>query len=262
MERFKSIALDLAKASGQMLMDGLGRVKDIGHKGEIDLVTEADRRSEELIVGRLRETFPDHSIIAEEGGGDGGSEYLWLVDPLDGTTNYAHGFPWFSISIALLKGGEPILGVIYNPVLDELFWAEKGGEAWLNGERIFVSRISELSYSFLATGFPYDIRESEVNNLDHFSHFTLKALAIRRAGSAALDLAYLACGRFDGFWELKLHAWDVAAGFLLVREAGGRVTDFKGDFFDPFGMEILASNGRIHSQMLDVLNREVSHGGD
>lgn len=262
MGRFKSIALDLAKASGQMLMDGLGRVKDISHKGEIDLVTEADRRSEELIVGRLRETFPDHSIIAEEGGGDGGSEYLWLVDPLDGTTNYAHGFPWFSISIALLKGGEPILGVIYNPVLDELFWAEKGGGAWLNGERIVVSRISDLSYSFLATGFPYDIRESEVNNLDHFSHFALKALAIRRAGSAALDLAYLACGRFDGFWELKLHAWDMAAGFLLVREAGGRVTDFKGGFFDPFGMEILASNGRIHSQMLDVLNREVSHGGD
>lgn len=262
MERFKSIALDLAKASGQMLMDGLGRVKDIGHKGEIDLVTEADRRSEELIVGRLRGTFPDHSIIAEEGGGDGGSEYLWLVDPLDGTTNYAHGFPWFSISIALLRGGEPILGVIYNPVLDELFWAEKGGGAWLNGERIVVSRISELSYSFLATGFPYDIRESEVNNLDHFSHFALKALAIRRAGSAALDLAYLACGRFDGFWELKLHSWDVAAGFLLVREAGGRVTDFKGDFFDPFGKEILASNGRIHSQMLDVLNREVFHGGD
>lgn len=255
MEKFKEIAIDLAKASGEMLMGGLGKVKDIGHKGEIDLVTEADRRSEKLIVGRLREAFPDHSIIAEESGGEGGAEYLWLVDPLDGTTNYAHGFPWFSVSIALLKEGEPILGVIYHPVLNELFWAEKGKGSWLNGIKIFVSRTPELSSSFLATGFPYDIRESKANNLGHFSHFALKALAIRRAGSAALDLAYLACGRFDGFWELKLHPWDMAAGFLLVIEAGGMVTDFKGDKFNPFGKEILASNGRIHGQMLDVLNR-------
>ncbi len=255
MEKFKEIAIDLAKASGQMLMGSLGKVADIGHKGEIDLVTEADRRSEDLIVGRLREAFPHHAIIAEESGGERDAEYLWLIDPLDGTTNYAHGFPWFSVSIALLKEGEPILGVIYHPVLDELFWAERGEGAWLNGEKIKVSPTAQLSQSLLATGFPYDIRESKINNLDHFSHFSLRTLAIRRAGSAALDLAYLAGGRFDGFWELKLHPWDMAAGFLLVIEAGGKVTDFKGDKFDPFGREILASNGRIHSQMLDVLNR-------
>ncbi len=255
MEKFKEIAIDLAQASGQMLMGSLGKVKDIGHKGEIDLVTEADRRSEELIVGRLREAFPHHAIIAEESGGERDAEYLWLIDPLDGTTNYAHGLPWFTVSIGLLKGEEPILGVIYNPPLDELFWVERGEGAWLNGEKIEVSSTPQLSQSLLATGFPYDIRESKVNNLDHFSHFSLRALAIRRAGSAALDLAYLACGRFDGFWELKLHPWDMAAGALLVTEAGGIITDFKGSRFDPFGKEILASNGRIHNQMWAVLNR-------
>jgi len=254
-EKFKEIAIDLAQASGQMLMGSLGKVKDIGHKGEIDLVTEADRRSEELIVGRLREAFPHHAIIAEESGGERDAEYLWLIDPLDGTTNYAHGLPWFTVSIGLLKGEEPILGVIYNPPLDELFWVERGEGAWLNGEKIEVSSTPQLSQSLLATGFPYDIRESKVNNLDHFSHFSLRALAIRRAGSAALDLAYLACGRFDGFWELKLHPWDMAAGALLVTEAGGIITDFKGSRFDPFGKEILASNGRIHNQMWAVLNR-------
>ena len=256
MERFKEIAIDLAQASGQMLMGSLGRVKEVSHKGEIDLVTELDRRSEELIVGRLRRAFPHHAIIAEESGGEGGAEYLWLVDPLDGTTNYAHGLPWFTVSIGLLRGGKPILGVVYNPPLDELFWAERGKGAWLNGGKIEVSRTTQLSQSLLATGFPYDIRVSEVNNLDHFSHFSLQALAIRRAGSAALDLAYLACGRFDGFWELKLHPWDMAAGSLLIEEAGGDVTDFKGEGFDPFGKEILASNGRIHKQMLAVLNGE------
>ena len=257
MEKFKRVAIDLAKASGQMLIEHLGRVTDVEHKGEIDLVTEADRRSEEFIVGRLREVFPGHSIIAEERGGIGEpTEYLWLVDPLDGTTNYAHGFPWFSVSIALLKGGELIVGAVYHPVLNELFWAAKGEGAWLNGKRVCVSKTAQLSQSFLATGFPYDIRESEVNNLNHFSNFALKALAIRRAGSAALDLAYLACGRFDGFWELKLQPWDMAAGFLLVKEAGGKVTDFRGGKFDPFGREILASNGLIHGEMLKVLNGE------
>ncbi len=257
MEKFKRVAIDLAKASGQMLIEDLGRVMDVEHKGEIDLVTEADKRSEEFIVGRLQEVFPGHSIIAEERGGIGDpTEYLWLVDPLDGTTNYAHGFPWFSVSIALLKGGKLIVGTVYHPVLNELFWAAKGEGAWLNGKRIYVSKTAQLSQSFLATGFPYDIRESEVNNLNHFSNFALKALAIRRAGSAALDLAYLACGRFDGFWELKLQPWDMAAGFLLVKEAGGKVTDFRGGKFDPFGREILASNGLIHGEMLKVLNGE------
>ncbi len=255
MYNFKKIALKAALEAGDILRRNFGKSHKIGHKGEIDLVTEIDIRSEQRIIKILKKEFPDHDILTEEEKGwDSGSEYKWIIDPLDGTTNYAHGFPCFSVSIALEKMGKVILGVIYDPLKEELFIAEKGRGAYLNRKRISVSKTKRLSDALLATGFAYDVRVSPENNLDHFSNFTLSAQGVRRAGSAALDLCYVASGRFDGFWEMKLKPWDVAAGSLIVKEAGGKVTDFKGGVFNIFSMEILASNGKIHGEMVKVLN--------
>lgn len=251
---FKKIAIESALKGGEILLGYLGKVKKIGYKGVINLVTEADRLSEDAIVKIIRKNFPEHNILTEESKGyERKSEYKWIIDPLDGTTNYAHGFPVYCVSIALEKEEEIILGVVYNPVLKELFVAEKNKGVFLNGKRIYVSKTKELSKSLLATGFPYDIRESKINNLDHFKNFTLRSQAIRRAGSAALDLCYLAKGIFDGFWELKLSPWDTAAGILMVKEAGGEVTDFCGKNFSIYRKNILATNGKIHSQMINVL---------
>lgn len=254
-EKIRSVALDAAKRAGDLLMEGLGRTNLVEFKGEIDLVTEMDRKAEEVIVETISSAFPDHSILAEEREEvERPSTYRWIVDPLDGTTNYAHGYPVFCVSIALECNGEVLLGVVYNPVLKETFLAEKGHGATLNGIPIHVSNTERLERSLLATGFPYDIRRTEDNNLNHFCNFALRAQAIRRAGSAALDLCYVACGRFDGYWELRLKPWDVAAGSLMVREAGGRVTTFDGGPFDIYSDNILASNGRIHEEMVRVLS--------
>ena len=252
--QFRKVATQAALKGGEIVQRCRGRVKRVVYKGVVNLVTEADRLSEDAIIEIIRKNFPEHNILTEESKGyEKESDYKWIIDPLDGTTNYAHGFPVYCISIALEKEGEIILGVVYNPVLDELFVAEKDRGVFLNGKKIHVSTQRDLSKSLLATGFPYDIRESQVNNLDHFKNFALKAQAIRRAGAAALDLCYLAKGIFDGFWELKLSPWDTAAGSLMVKEAGGKVTDFSGKRFSIYQKNILATNGKIHTQMITVL---------
>jgi myo-inositol-1(or 4)-monophosphatase len=247
-------AVKAAELAGEIIASRASRERKVTYKGKVNLVTEVDRLAERAIIGSIKKRFPGHSFLAEETGmSQQESEFLWIIDPLDGTTNYAHGFPVYCVSIGLHYLDSVILGVVYNPNLGELFTAIKGDGARLNGKRIAVSRTRSLARSLLATGFPYDIRESENNNLDHFSAFAVRAQAIRRAGSAALDLCYLACGRFDGFWELKLSPWDVAAGSLMVAEAGGITSDFNGRKFNVFMKEMLASNGKIHRQMMETL---------
>jgi myo-inositol-1(or 4)-monophosphatase len=244
----------VAREAGALLGERFHQDHTVAYKGEIDLVTEADRLSETLIVRRIGEAFPDHDILAEESPETvKGSNFRWIVDPLDGTTNYAHGFPFFSVSIALEVAGTVCLGAVYNPLLDELFLARKGAGTRLNGEPIGVSRTDSLSRSLLATGFPYDIRENRDNNINYFISMAMKAQAVRRAGSAALDLAYVAAGRCDGFWELRLSPWDTAAGWLLVTEAGGVVTDLAGAAYGLRSPHILASNGLIHRDMSALL---------
>ncbi len=253
----KELAIDTATKVGCMLKKRLGDPGTIEFKGAVDIVTEMDRRSEKLIVEAITGAYPDHSILTEEGtniaGAGADAANKWIIDPIDGTTNYAHGFPVFSVSIALEVSGVVELGVVHNPMLAETFTAERGAGAYLNGERIEVSKIDELSHGLLATGFPYDIRTTTENNIDHFKNFSLNAQAIRRAGSAALDLSYVAAGRFDGFWELKLRPWDVAAASLIIEEAGGRITDFAGGEFSIYSSECLASNGHLHEPMIEIL---------
>jgi myo-inositol-1(or 4)-monophosphatase len=255
-DKLKDLAILSAREAGLLLKGRLHLTHKVSFKGDKNLVTEADRLSEELIVKRIRESFPDHDILAEESPATSrGSLYRWIIDPLDGTTNYAHGYPVFSVSIALEISGKLALGVVYNPMLDELFFAEKGQGAFLNEERLSVSRVERLEGSLLATGFPYNIRTSEDNNINYFNKMIMVSQAVRRAGSAALDLAYLAAGRFDGFWELQLKPWDVAAGILLIEEAGGQVTDFSSRPYRLDGDKVAASNGRIHQEFLHQLNR-------
>jgi len=255
MDPLLNFAVETATAAGRLLKSKFGGPLAVDYKGEIDIVTEADRMSETLVLESIRQRYPDHGILSEESPASGmGASYRWLVDPLDGTTNYAHGFPVFCVSIALEKEGEVILGVVHNPMLQETFTALKGGGAFLNGRRVKVSAVRTLSGSLLATGFPYDIRNDKNNNLDLFSRMALSAQAIRRAGAAALDLCYVAAGRFDGFWELKLKPWDTAAGWLLVTEAGGRVTDLTGAPYAFSSPNVLASNGLLHDDMIQVLH--------
>ncbi|MEW6733016.1 MAG: inositol monophosphatase family protein [Acidobacteriota bacterium] len=251
-----NFAVSLAYEAGKILRDNFGREITINAKGEgyINLVTEIDLLSENFIKEQIASHFPKHQILAEEGGMTAtASDYCWIVDPLDGTTNYAHGYPVFAVSIALARAGEPILGVVYDPMRDEIYVAESGAGATLNNRRIRVSETTQLAESLLVTGFPYDIKTSPENNLNHFARFSLAARAIRRDGSAALDLCYTAAGRFDGFWEMKLGPWDAAAGALIVTEAGGYVTKFDGSPFDLYKGELLATNGLIHEEMLQVL---------
>ena len=252
---FKKTAIDAAKSAGLLLKRNIGRRHTIEFKGVIDVVTEMDIKAEDMIMKTIKARFPEHGILTEESFEQkSGSEYRWIIDPLDGTTNYSHGFPIFCVSIALEREGEIILGVVFNPMLNELFTAEKGKGAYLNSKRIRVSGISELTKSLLATGFPYDVRTSPDNNISHFANLAVRAQAIRRAGSAALDMCYVACGRFDGFWELKLKPWDTAAAMLIIKEAGGIVTDFNGSAFSLYSGETLASNGLVHDEMIEVLN--------
>ncbi len=254
-------AIIAARIAGKYQQSLFASSLEIDLKGDKNLVTEVDRESERLIVKHLLTLFPDHTIVAEEGDyPQCNSAFRWIIDPVDGTTNYAHGFPWFCSSIGLEQEGELVAGVIYNPIYDELFSASKGGGAFLNGKRLSVSSRSPLKNSLLGTGFPYDCATDPANNFTDFINFQKAARGIRRAGAAALDLAYVAAGRLDGFWELKLKAWDVAAGVLLVREAGGLVTTFDGSSYDIFNDKIVASNGLIHDEMVAMLDRVASGG--
>jgi myo-inositol-1(or 4)-monophosphatase len=253
MKDFKECAIEVAREAGIFLKNKLNSVHTIDYKGEINLVTEVDKISEEMITSKITTLFPDHDILSEESTHiERGSDFRWIIDPLDGTTNYAHGYPVFCVSIALERLDTIIVGIVYDPMLNEMFVAEKGKGTFLNDREIHVSNTRGIIKSLLATGFPYDIREDRHNNLNYFNEMILKAQAIRRAGSAALDLAYVAAGRFDGFWELKLNPWDIAAGWLLVEEAGGIVTDMGGNNYFLKSPSIVASNGRIHREMMTV----------
>lgn len=257
-------AEQIAQAAGHLLRKAFHRPREISYKGEVNLVTQADRDSEAVIVSALREHFPDYAILSEEGDNYGLSNrgLTWVIDPLDGTTNFAHGYPLFAISIALLGQEGLLIGVVYDPLRDELFSAARGQGATLNGVPMQVSQIGALQQSLLATGFPYDRHTAEDNNTVSFARFIRLAQGVRRDGAAAMNLAYVACGRLDGFWELRLHPWDVMAGILLVREAGGIVTAYDGGPDDALalqGEQIVASNGHIHGEMIAVL-RELYRG--
>jgi myo-inositol-1(or 4)-monophosphatase len=254
MSEYLDAAIELALGAGRLLKQLEKERRTITFKGEIDLVTDADMKSEALVIEGIKGRFPGHDILAEEEGDFGiKSDYLWIIDPLDGTTNYAHGFPIYSVSIALEYKGEVIVGVVYDPNLDELFTAEKGKGAFLNGSIVKVSEIGELDKSLLATGFPYYFRERPDLILQFFRGFSMRVQGIRRAGAATIDLTSLACGRFDGYWEFGLKPWDMAAGSLIAKEAGARITRFNGEDFDIRIPEIMASNGLIHEHMLEVI---------
>jgi myo-inositol-1(or 4)-monophosphatase len=253
-EAFARVGEEVAREAGRFLVGHLHRGHTVARKGEINLVTEMDVSAEKLIVSRLTSAFPEHTVVAEEMHAQTASGAItWIIDPLDGTTNYAHGFPVFSVSIGLEVEGIIEWGIVYNPNLEEVFTARRKGGAFLNGAPIHVSKTKSLDASLLVTGFPYDIRTSSRNNLDYFRAFSLHAQGVRRVGSAALDFCYVAAGRFDGFWELSLNAWDCAAGYLMVREAGGNVTNWRGEFGSIYERECLASNSLIHEEMLTVL---------
>jgi myo-inositol-1(or 4)-monophosphatase len=249
---FLEVAVEVAQEAGKILREEMERPPTISHKSEFDLVTQADRRSEALIVGKLQKYFPDHSVAAEEGTGkDTSSEYRWHVDPLDGTTNFAHAYPCFCVSIALARKNELLLGVVFNPIYNELFTAARGEGAFFNGKRIHCSKVSALKNSLLCTGFPNHNRQANPN-IHFYWDFTLRSHGVRRDGSAALDLASVAMGRFDSFWEFGLNPWDTAAGVILVEEAGGKITDMQGQPYTLGGVSILASNGLIHDEMVRV----------
>lgn len=261
MSNFLDVACEAAKSTGNLIIKNSGKIKDISFKGEINLVTDVDKKAEEHILRILHKRFPKHNFLAEERGGVmNGSLYRWIIDPIDGTTNFVHGFPFYSVSIALEYNSDIILGVVYDPVRREVFVAEKGKGAFLNNKSIYVSNATSLKESMVATGFAYDFKKAQDSNLpagkagiENFVKFLMNSQAVRRAGSAAIDLCYVACGRFDGFWECDLHPWDTAAGYLIVEEAKGRVTKFNGDRYSCFDKEILASNGKIHNEMMGLL---------
>jgi myo-inositol-1(or 4)-monophosphatase len=254
MKDFLKIAEQACRRAGDIQREGMKKSLAIDFKGAINLVTDIDRACEHAIVELIQGTFPDHDLLAEEGTGQRkDSPYKWIVDPLDGTTNYTHGYRLFCTSIALEYKGEIIVGAVYEPNLDEMYLAEKNEGATLNGKKLQVSGIPTLDKAMLSTGFAYNIRETANNNLNHFQNFLMKSQAVRRDGVAAIDLCFVAAGRYDGFWELNLFPWDVAAGFLILEEAGGRVSNFSGQPFDIYQKEILASNGKIHREMVQVL---------
>lgn len=248
-------AINLAKEGGKVLLQYWGKVKGTDKQIAGDLITEADKETEQHIVSILQKEYPSHAILAEESGStkDLDSDFLWIIDPLDGTTNYAHQYPVFSISIALLFQGQLIVGVVYNPIQDELFHAIKEEGAFLNGSPLYVSKVEKISQSLLASGFPYDRLHNPDNNYAEFCRLTDLSQGVRRAGSAAIDLAYVAAGRFDGYWEKGIKSWDIAAGILLVLEAGGKVSAYDGSPYDIYAGRIMASNGIIHQEFSHVL---------
>jgi myo-inositol-1(or 4)-monophosphatase len=249
--------IEISKRAGSIIKEGFGTTFKIEYKtNESNLVTEIDKASEELIINFIKKKYPSHSILAEEGGDlRKNSEYLWVVDPLDGTTNFAHGLPIFSVSIGVQKNGETIAGVVYDVMRDLVFSAEKGSGAFTNSEQIEVSIVNKLEHSLLVTGFPYDIAENPEGAFERFTILTKKSRGMRRLGSAAIDFCYLASGVFDGFWEVHLHPWDICAGKLIAEEAGGMVTDFKGKSIDIFSKKILSTNNKIHEQMIEVMEK-------
>jgi len=273
MREFLDVAIEAAREAGAILLSEFDRPPTITYKGEVDLVTQADRRSEDCVVTRLRANFPKHAIVGEESGGHAPQaeskgeqppRFCWYVDPLDGTTNFAHGYPCWAVSIALVENDEPIVGVVFNPIAREMFTAVRGEGAWLDQKPIHVSKIDRLAISLLGTGFPTHKRVQNPN-IHYYWRFTLSSHGVRRDGSAALDMCSVACGRFDGFWEFGLKPWDTAAGTLIVREAGGRVTNFAGRPYQPGERECLASNGLIHEEMralaLDIAERSPAQSG-
>ena len=254
------LATELARRAGGLLLEGQGTNLRVSKKGATDLVTDYDLKSEQMLVVEILSAYPQDAVLAEEGTSSESAPtdagHLWLIDPVDGTTNFAHGIPFYSVSIGLMAGDRLLAGVVYDPSRDELFHASEGRGAWLGDRPLQVSETRVLEDSLLATGFPYDIRTNPNNNLDHFGELAVRSRAVRRLGSAALELAYVAAGRFEGYWELRLNPWDWAAGALMVREAGGVVTTFSGDDKVLEGDEtLLATNHHIHDVMLDVLGQ-------
>ncbi len=254
-EKMKDILLKAAHAAGDLIKTRFNGPFTVEHKEGINnLVTEIDRLSEKTIISIILEAFPDHSIIAEEGGSiDNGSDYQWIIDPIDGTVNFAHGIPLCCVSIGLMKEAQMLMGVVYNPMMNELFFAEQDKGAYLNEQPIHVSAKSDFRRACLVTGFPYEWPEDKEHPVKTFERFVKQGLPVRRLGSAAIDLCWVACGRFDGFWEYSLNAWDVAAGYLIVTEAGGKVTNFAGDPYDVFSKQTLATNGLIHEDMRQII---------
>ncbi len=257
MTKLKDTAMKAARAAGKLILERLGDVGKIEYKGVFNLVTDVDKAAEEIIIGILRKEFPDDAILAEESGAsDGtGSGRRWLIDPIDGTTNFAHSYPFFCVSIAFEENGQLILGVVFNPVANEMFWAQKGAGAWLNDKPIKVSKVSRVEESLLSTGFHSSSRASEHSNRESFIKMTDSTHGVRRDGSAALDMCFVACGRTEGFWERQIALWDIGAGAIIVKEAGGRVTDLNGSDFDlkNVRVNILASNNLVHKQILGIL---------
>ena len=247
--------VSVAKEAGEIIRKGFGTNFSIEYKtNESNLVTEIDKASEKLITEFIKRKYPSHGILAEEGGETkNSSEYIWVVDPIDGTTNFAHGLPIFSVSIGVQKNGKTIAGVVYDVMNDIVYSSGLGSGAFANGIKLNVNKNDKLSHAVLVTGFPYNIADNPENALEKFSAFTKTARGIRRLGSAAIDLCYVARGVFDGFWEVSLHPWDMCAGKLIVEEAGGLVTDFAGNETDIFTEKILASNGLVHNQMIKIL---------
>jgi myo-inositol-1(or 4)-monophosphatase len=254
--QYLETAIDLARAAGDILNHYASREKHVEFKGHANLVTIADKESEELIISGILSRFPGHSILAEESGAtQPGASVQWVIDPLDGTTNFAHGYPVYCVSIGVEENGKGVCGVVYDPTRDELFSAARGAGAFCNGERLKVSDVDLLSHALLITGFPYNFRDRLDTVMHQFREFMLASQAVRRGGAAALDLCYLAAGRIDGFWELYLQPWDTAAGRVILEEAGGRVTDFMGGPYSGQLKEILATNGKIHDAMIEILAR-------
>jgi myo-inositol-1(or 4)-monophosphatase len=254
--KYLAAATQAALRAGAIQKERAGQQIEVRHKGTIDIVTEVDKACEDAIVATLRERFPDHDIVSEETDlGRTGSRFVWYTDPLDGTTNYAHGYPFYCASVALTIAGEVVAGAIFDPVKDELFTAEKGSGSFMNGRRLRVSAASALLESLLVTGFPYDVRDDLAGKLRLFARFMGEARAVRRDGAAALDLAYLAASRYDGFWEELLNPWDMLAGILIVHEAGGRTSRFDGRPIGTSADSIVAANPVLHERMLEVLRK-------
>ena len=249
--------IEISREAGEIIKEGFGKNVTFEFKSNMnDLVTEIDKAAEKKIIEFIHKEYPGHNIFAEESGKlDGNSEYTWVVDPLDGTVNFAHGLPLFSVSIGLMKNDEIIAGAVYDVMMDQMYTAEKGSGAFQNGKRIRVSDNNDLQKSMLVTGFPYDIKENPKNAIEKFNVFLVEARAVRRLGSAAIDCCYVASGVFDGFWEVSLNLWDMCAGQLLIEEAGGKVTNMSGGKVDYNSVELLATNGKVHEAMERVLSR-------